>query len=49
MDNKISLTPRRGKGAEMLLNTLAFIARKNASVLCKGLMYEPKIPEKLKK
>lgn len=32
-----------------VLNTLEYIARKNASALCKGFIYEPEVPRKLKK
>lgn len=36
-------------GSNILLSVLEVIAEKNASSLCKGFMYEPEIPEKLKK
>lgn len=36
-------------GANILLNALTAIAEKNATTLCRGLMYEPEIPKKLRK
>lgn len=35
-------------GSNALLGVLEMIAEKNASSLCKGFMYEPEIPEKLR-
>lgn len=50
MDNKkMNLAPQKKNGAKILLDALAYVAEKNATVLCRGLMYEPEIPEKLKK
>lgn len=31
-----------------VLNTLEYVARKNAGTLCKGFIYEPEVPKKLK-
>ena len=35
-------------GTNALLGVLEIIAEKNAASLCKGFMYEPEIPEKLR-
>lgn len=48
MDNKqTDKAPQ--KGARFALRALTAIARSNANSLCRGLLYEPKIPKQLKK
>ncbi|MBD5545224.1 MAG: cyclic lactone autoinducer peptide [Lachnospiraceae bacterium] len=47
--NKTNLAPHKKNGAKILLDALSIVAEKNATVLCRGLMYEPEIPRKLKK
>lgn len=37
------------KGAKLLLNVFSTVAERNAATLCKGLMYEPDVPKKLKR
>lgn len=34
--------------SKFLLNALSVVANKNATTLCRGLLYEPKVPRKLK-
>lgn len=46
-NNKINLAPHKKNGAKILLDALSTVAEKNATALCRGLMYEPKIPKKL--
>lgn len=46
---KASLASPKRNGAKILLDALSIVAEKNATVLCKGFMYEPEIPKKLKK
>lgn len=48
-NKKMNLELQKKNGAKILLDALAYVAKKNATVLCRGLMYEPEIPEKLKK
>ena len=48
-NNKTSRAPQKKNGAKILLDALSIVAEKNATVLCKGFMYEPEIPEKLRK
>lgn len=36
-------------GVKMILDLLDVIAKKNANSACRGFMYEPKVPKKLKK
>ena len=38
----------QSRGTNILLSILEVIAEKNVTSLCKGFMYEPEIPEKLK-
>lgn len=40
---------KQNRGSEVLLEVISFVAKKNASSLCKGIMYEPKVPKKLKR
>ena len=48
MDNKQeNKTPQ--KGARLALQALTAIARSNANSLCRGLLYELKVPKQLKK
>lgn len=47
-NNKINLAPQKKNGAQILLDALSIVAEKNATMLCKGFMYEPEIPEKLR-
>lgn len=35
--------------ANVLLEALEIVAQKNATVLCKGFMYEPDIPKKFRR
>ena len=50
MDNKkVNLAPQKKNGAKILLDALSTVAEKNATALCRGFMYEPEIPDKLKK
>lgn len=55
MVNKVVLltkcqTTKEGmNGAKILLDALSTVAEKNAAVLCRGLMYEPEIPKRLRK
>lgn len=42
--NKISQ-----KGMHIVLQAVAAIARSNANSLCRGLLYEPQVPNGLKK
>lgn len=37
------------KTARILLAALTVVAEKNATTLCRGLMYEPELPRKLKR
>ena len=46
---KTNLAPQKKNGAKLLLDALSIVAEKNATTLCRGLMYEPEIPEKLRK
>lgn len=46
---KASLASQKRNGAKILLDALLTVAEKNATVLCKGFMYEPEIPKKFKK
>lgn len=46
---KASLASQKRNGAKILLDALSTVAEKNATVLCRGLMYEPEIPKKFKK
>lgn len=41
------LTPQK-EGAKFLLSVLSVVAEKNATALCRGLLYEPEIPKKIK-
>lgn len=34
--------------ANVLLDALEMVAQKNATLLCKGFMYEPEIPQKFR-
>ena len=36
------------KAANLVLNALNNVAVKNANSACRGLIYEPKVPKKLK-
>ena len=36
------------KAANLVLNALNGVAVKNANSACRGLIYEPKVPKKLK-
>lgn len=50
MENrKINMAPQKKDSAKFLLDALSTIAEKNATALCRGFMYEPEIPKKLKK
>ena len=46
---KSDITQKENVGAKIALKIFSLAAEKNASSLCKGLMYEPNVPEKLKK
>lgn len=46
---KTHLTSKKKNGSKTLLNVLSVIAEKNATALCRGFMYEPEIPQKLRK
>ena len=37
------------KSARLVLQAVTAIARSNANSLCRGLLYEPKVPTQLKK
>lgn len=37
------------KGARLALEALTIISQSNANSLCRGLLYEPKVPKKLSK
>lgn len=48
MDNKqVNKAPQ--KSARLVLQAVTTIARSNANSLCRGLLYEPKVPTQLKK
>ncbi len=48
MDNKqVNKAPQ--KSAHLVLQAVTAIARSNANSLCRGLLYEPKVPTQLKK
>lgn len=48
MDNKqVNKAPQ--KSARLVLQAVTAIARSNANSLCRGLLYEPKVPTQLKK
>lgn len=48
MDNKqVNKTPQ--KSARLVLQAVTAIARSNVNSLCRGLLYEPKVPTQLKK
>lgn len=47
--NKSTLVPDKKNGAKVLLDALSIVAEKNATALCRGFMYEPEIPQKMKK
>ena len=38
----------KSKVANLVLNALNGVAVKNANAACRGLIYEPKVPKKLK-
>jgi hypothetical protein len=42
-------TSRITNFANVLLDALEMVAQKNATVLCKGFMYEPEIPKKYRR
>ena len=42
-------TSRITNFANVLLDALEMVAQKNATVLCKGFMYEPDIPKKFRR
>lgn len=42
-------TSRITNFANVLLDALEIVAQKNATVLCKGFMYEPDIPKKFRR
>ncbi len=47
MDNKqVNKAPQ--KSARLVLQAVTAIARSNANSLCRGLLYEPKVPTQLK-
>jgi cyclic lactone autoinducer peptide len=48
-NNKSNLAPHKKNGAQILLYALSTVAEKNATALCRGLMYEPEIPKRLRK
>ncbi len=48
MESKSVLVLKKA-GAKSLLDVIAYLADKNANILCKGLLYEPVVPKKLKK
>lgn len=48
-NKKTDLAPRKINCAKILLDALVGVAEKNATALCRGFMYEPEIPEKLRK
>lgn len=37
------------KAASQILDIISLMAKRNANMLCKGLLYEPEIPRKLNK
>ena len=41
-------TSRITNFANVLLDALEMVAQKNATLLCKGFMYEPEIPQKFR-
>lgn len=46
MDNKqVNKAPQ--KSAHLVLQAVTAIARSNANSLCRGLLYEPKVPTQL--
>ncbi|MGN8773991.1 cyclic lactone autoinducer peptide [Candidatus Weimeria sp. HCP3S3_B5] len=47
IDNK-QVNKASQKGARLVLQAVKAIARSNASSLCRGLLYEPKVPTQLK-
>ena len=48
MDNKqVNKAPQ--KSARLVLQAVTAIARSNVNSLCRGLLYEPKVPTQLKK
>ncbi len=49
MNNKMANTALEEGGAKLLLRALSAVAKKNATSLCKGFIYEPEIPKKLRK
>lgn len=44
---KLNKAPQ--KGARLILRALNVVAQSNANSLCRGLLYEPKVPQKLTK
>lgn len=47
-NTKTKLAPEKKNGAKIILDVLSTVAEKNATSLCRGLMYEPQIPNKLR-
>jgi cyclic lactone autoinducer peptide len=47
MDNK-QVDKALQKSARLVLQAVKAIARSNANALCRGLLYEPKVPTQLK-
>lgn len=47
MDNK-QVNKALQKSARLVLQAVKAIARSNANSLCRGLLYEPKVPTQLK-
>lgn len=47
--SKSRLQSIRKVSAQIALKAISFVAEKNATVLCRGYMYEPSVPEKFKK
>lgn len=48
-NNETRLASQKKNGAKILLDAISTIAERNATSLCRGLMYEPKIQKKLRK
>ncbi|MBQ7359228.1 MAG: cyclic lactone autoinducer peptide [Lachnospiraceae bacterium] len=49
MQNKRKNLATTRRGTTVLLDVISTIAEKNATSLCRGIMYEPEIPKKLRK
>ena len=48
MNEKTENATFKKNGVKLVLRALTVVAEKNATTLCKGFMYEPEVPKKLR-